>query len=386
MWRVSADPTRPEEAIAWFQARVPLRKEEWARLQEVARRRAFTVAGVASLDLLAEVWESLVRALEEGTPYEEWKRGVREKLESAWGKRDGQRVETIFRTNVQMAYQSGRWAQLQNPEVKATHPYLMYDAVLDSRTTEICRARNGTVLPADDPWWRRNWPPLHFNCRSGVRPLTEAEARRRGVVQEPPSEPPQQGFGLAPDFAEWGRAYARGVADTAKPGQWEPAFIGPPPDWRTYGRPERLPAHPPPASLLPTVEEAGKEGFRKALEGAWGAAPLYVQDPTGMMVLLDEAFLRHLKPDGRERFLSWLPDLVRDPEEIWLVPMRKVDGRAVVFRLRYVKIYKDERQRNVLFVGEFQKGVLVAGYTFFESSRASYLNAQRIGFLRFKRG
>ncbi|RIH89455.1 hypothetical protein Mrose_00355 [Calidithermus roseus] len=103
-----------------------------------------------------------------------------------------------------------------------------------------------------------------------------------------------------------------------------------------------------------------------------------------MTVILDDAFLRHIKPDGRERFLSWLPDLVSDPEEVWLVPMRKVNGRTVAFRLRYVKLYQDERQRNVLFVGEFQKGVLVGGYTFVETRDQKYFNRQRQGFLRFK--
>lgn len=385
MWKVSADPVDPEEAIAWFRSRVPLTKEEWQALQEQARRKAFTVAGVAELDLLAEAWDSLARAIEQGTPYAEWANGVRNRLEAAWGRPDGQRLEAIFRTNVQMAYSSGRWVQMEDPEFKETRPYRMYDAILDSRTTRICQERNGTVLPADDPWWQRNWPPLHFNCRSGVRSLTQAEAERRGTTERPPSAPGQEGFGLAPDASEWGRAYARGITAQTQPGQWEPAFIGDPPDWRSYGRPERLRQHLAPAALLPTVKEAGEAGFRRALEAAWDGVPSYLEDPTGMTVILDDEFLRHLKPDGRERFLSWLPDLVRKPEEVWLVPMRKVTGRAVAFRIRYVKVYRDERQRNVLFVGEFQKGVLVGGYTFFESRQASYLNAQRIGFLRFKR-
>jgi SPP1 gp7 family putative phage head morphogenesis protein len=383
MWKVSANPVNPEEAIAWFRSRVPLTREEWDTLTAQARRKAFTVTGVAGLDLLAEVWDSLGRALEEGIPYAEWAKEVRGKLEAAWGRPDGQRLETIFRTNVQMAYSSGRWAQMTRPEVIEQRPYWMYDAVLDSRTTSICQERNGTVLPADDPWWRSNWPPLHFNCRSGVRSLTQAEAERRGTTERPPSAPRPEGFGLAPDASEWGRAYARGVTAQTQPGQWEPAFIGDLPDWRSYGRPERLSTHPAPAALLPTVKEAGEAGFRRALEAAWGSVPLYLEDPTGMTVILDDEFLRHLKPDGRERFLSWLSDLVRDPEEIWLVPMRKVAGRAVAFRLRYVKVYQDNRQRNVLFVGEFQKGVLVDGYTFVETRDKKYFNKQRQGFLRF---
>jgi SPP1 gp7 family putative phage head morphogenesis protein len=248
MWKVSADPTRPEEAIAWFRARVPLTREEWNALTAQVRRKAFTVSGVALLDVVAEVWESLTEALEDGTPYREWADGIRDRLEAAWGRRDGQRVETIFRTNVQMAYQSGRWAQLQDPEVKATHPYLMYDAVLDNRTTEICRSRNGTVLPADDPWWAQNWPPLHFNCRSGVRPITEAEASRRGI-RKPPAIPPQKGFGSAPESWEW----------SPKPEDYPlellAAFKG-----RPYGDPERIRR-----SYLALVEKARKkvEGLKK---------------------------------------------------------------------------------------------------------------------------
>lgn len=204
MWKVSANPVNPEEAIAWFRARLPLPKADWQALEERARRKAFTVAGVAQLDLLAEVWESLGRALEQGTPYAEWAREARGKLEAAWGRKNSARLEVIFRTNVQMAYSSGRWAQMEAPEVKRTRPYRMYDAILDSRTTSICKTRHGTVLPADDPWWERNWPPLHFNCRSGVRPLTELEARQRGITQRPTSSNPQAGFGNAPQSWEWG--------------------------------------------------------------------------------------------------------------------------------------------------------------------------------------
>ncbi|MCS7069087.1 MAG: phage minor head protein [Meiothermus sp.] len=203
MWKVSANPVQPEEAIAWFRARLPLPKAEWQALEERARRKAFTVAGVVQLDLLAEVWESLSRALEQGIPYAEWAKEMRGKLEAAWGRKDSARLEIIFRTNVQMAYASGRWAQMEAPEVKQARPYRMYDAVLDSRTTSICKTRHGTVLPADDPWWNRNWPPLHFNCRSGVRALTELEARQRGITERPTSSAPQAGFGNAPQTWEW---------------------------------------------------------------------------------------------------------------------------------------------------------------------------------------
>lgn len=203
MWRVSANPVNPAEAIAWFRSRVPLTREQWDALQQRARRRAFTVSRVAALDIIADVWASLLEALEQGTPYNEWARDIRETLESAWGKRNSARLENIFRTNVQMAYSSGRWAQMENPEIKASRPYRMYDAILDNRTTAICRERHGTILPADDVWWRNNWPPLHFNCRSGVRALTEQQAQQRSIKRPGDRSQALPGFGSAPDSWEW---------------------------------------------------------------------------------------------------------------------------------------------------------------------------------------
>ncbi len=91
-------------------------------------------------------------------------------------------------------------------------------------------------------------------------------------------------------------------------------------------------------------------------------------------------------PDGRERecFLAWLPDLIKDPEKAWLVPMKRVRGRRVVFRQRYLKAYRYGRQRNLIFVAEFHRGVLV-GFTFIETRYTSYLQNLRKGFLRHAR-
>jgi hypothetical protein len=36
----------------------------------------------------------------------------------------------------------------------------------------------GTVLPVDDPFWDTHYPPIGFNCRCGVRSLSESELER----------------------------------------------------------------------------------------------------------------------------------------------------------------------------------------------------------------
>jgi hypothetical protein len=67
-------------------------------------------------------------------------------------------------------------------------------SVIDDATTDICRPRNRLRLPTLDAYWRRNWPSLHWRCRSIVVPLTgEFEA---GSSKGLPS--PLPGFGVAP--------------------------------------------------------------------------------------------------------------------------------------------------------------------------------------------
>jgi SPP1 gp7 family putative phage head morphogenesis protein len=196
---------RFEEAVAWMRARVPMTDDEYAALQARARRKAFTVAGIAQLDLVSETLDALTAAVADGTTFEDFKTAMFEKLSAAWGdsKRAGSRLETIWRTNLQLAYSAGRYAQLTDPDVLDSRPYWMYDAILDNRTSGLCRTLNGTVLEADNAWWNSHIPPLHHRCRSGLRSLTRDEARSRGITDEPSDLEPSNGFGYRPDLDEW---------------------------------------------------------------------------------------------------------------------------------------------------------------------------------------
>jgi SPP1 gp7 family putative phage head morphogenesis protein len=203
-WSITADPVRFDEAEAWFDARFPLTKDLKEQLGIYAGRRAWTIAGVAQLDIVTEVFESLQRAIVNGTPLGEWKRDIRARIGERWGKQTSSRLETIFRTNVQTAYNRGRWVQMKDPAVVRLRPYWMFDALLDTRTTPICKERNGTVLKQEDTWWQSNVPPLHHRCRSSIRSLTPEAAKRRGGNGQPPkADPPDAGFGEEPSAEEW---------------------------------------------------------------------------------------------------------------------------------------------------------------------------------------
>lgn len=198
-WAVSADPERFEEAIEWFKARFPVTDEILAALREFAGPRAWKISGVAHLDIVLAVYESLLAAIENGTPLAEWKSEIRTKIGEQWGTKTSARLDVIFRTNVQTAYNRGRWQQITHPDVLAVRPYLMFDAILDARRSPICRSLSEpkpVVLPAADPFWLTRQPPLHFNCRSSLRSLTERQAKARGVTDTTSAtEPPQKGFG-----------------------------------------------------------------------------------------------------------------------------------------------------------------------------------------------
>lgn len=223
---ITADPQHSEEAIRQFRKRVPMSDAQWAKLTEAEREFAFKVSGVAQADIVTDVWLAMDRAIRDGTTLEDFKAEIGGQLEAAWGVEDPARIETIFRTNALDAYNGGRHEILSHPEVKKARPYLRFDAVMDSRTSDLCDGLDGTVRPADDPFWHTHSPPLHFQCRSILTPLTDEEAADEGVDDEPPDPElqPDEGFGRPPTVG----------------GDWEPKLSDYPPAIASILR-ERLP-------------------------------------------------------------------------------------------------------------------------------------------------
>jgi len=206
-WDVSPSIVEFKEAVEWFRERVPLRKASWEKLNAEAKTRAFTVANVSQLDLVYDVHKAIETAIEKGTDFEDFKKSIGDKLEKAWAgtvANPARRLETIFRTNVQQAYAAGRYVQATDPVLLEDRPFWLFDAVDDQDTTPVCRESDGTILPADHPWWRTHIAPLHFKCRSGFLTLTAEQAKALGgVTKKPTDEEPLTGFGLPPTAPPW---------------------------------------------------------------------------------------------------------------------------------------------------------------------------------------
>lgn len=183
-WRVTANPERFDEAMDWFDSRVPIEADDLETLTKSQRDLAFTVAGVNQLNVVTSILDGIAKAVEDGKPIGDFRREMKAKLKGDWTKASSAKLDTIFVTNVQTAYNAGRYTQMTDEDVLAVRPFWVFDAVLDSRTTPICNGLHGTTLPADDPAWSGIYPPLHHRCRSGVRTLSKRAGEKRGVTKD----------------------------------------------------------------------------------------------------------------------------------------------------------------------------------------------------------
>lgn len=191
-WDVTADPERFEEASRWFEERVP--GIDTGVAKERAEGNAFRIAGMLELDAVQVVFDELARALDKGTPLEDFKDRVKEKL----GTFSSSHLETVFRNWSQTAYNTGRYYQMSEPSVAQLRPYWLFDTILDDRTTSVCKVCSGTVKLRSDPWWDTHWPPQHHRCRSSVRSIRAREAVRRGITETNPAPETLETWGKSP--------------------------------------------------------------------------------------------------------------------------------------------------------------------------------------------
>ena len=191
------------EAIAYAQSRgVVLPDIYYSVLVGTQRAKATSIAGLAALEQIKFVIDLVTSALKNGSTFKEFQNSV--KTGAVKVDLPAYRLDNIFRTNIQVAYNRGRWEQQKR--AATSRPYLMYDAINDGRTRPNHTAMDGVVLHRDDPWWRTHYPPCGYRCRCTVISLSEAQAQKRGVTPAPPQIDPDEGWSFNP-----GEEYARAL-------------------------------------------------------------------------------------------------------------------------------------------------------------------------------
>lgn len=187
----------PADAIDYFKSRGYQVSANALDAWQAAQDRAFTVTGITRLDVLQDIKGALDKQLAGGGTLAMFKNDLQKTLAARGWTRVGQglhadaqtaevaadlpasRLQTIFRTNMQSALMAGKYKQLREQVDLA--PYWQYVAVMDNRTRPTHAAANGKTFRADDPFWDTHYPPCGYNCRCGVRSLSDAMVKARGL-------------------------------------------------------------------------------------------------------------------------------------------------------------------------------------------------------------
>jgi len=178
-------------SVARIKNRVAVDEYYYAELPQAIRSLAFTVSNLESLRTIEMVKRSLDNAIESGASFNSWKDNLDQQ---ALKNLSDARLETVYRTNVHSVYnQSARF----NSYTSGVTPYLMYTAVGDERTRPEHMKLDGVIKRADSAFWDEYTPPLGFNCRCGVIPMSKDDADEMGISKRSNDSfpEPEEGFG-----------------------------------------------------------------------------------------------------------------------------------------------------------------------------------------------
>ncbi|SDH91754.1 PBECR2 nuclease fold domain-containing protein [Roseospirillum parvum] len=410
------DPLTPlpfKEAQDYLRQKVNLPTATWTDLKEGMHARAFVIAGAMKEDLLTDFRGALQKALDEGTTLADFRRDFdRIVARHGWtykGSR-GWRSRVIYDTNMRTARAAGKWQQINTATARERKRgrvlYLRYQAVLDSRTRPQHKAWHGVVLPADHAFWATHYPPNGWYCRCTIQVLTERQLARYGYTPTPADQAPKvmieartvrradgttttwptpqgidTGWGYNPGEAAWGRNVDQRVFDdfrARRQGDWE--RIGGT-DWEELGLPRDLPVRSRPPLGPPASDQ--KDVVDAVARTIGGRERTYFTPDGGAVHVSAETLGGHLQL-GRAPLAPLLPDLLTDPEEIWMAWERhRLTGR-IELRRRFIRaVDLPERGRLMLTVNAYRGRI--EAWTFFGAGALNQANRARGGALLYRR-
>ena len=184
----------PTSVVDYVRLKKPQIHFDYDEIRFEAHQRAFTVAKITRLDLLADIQESLANAYKNGWKFDKWKQEIEPILaKKGWIgdnvkvvnpktgeekeiKVGNRRLKNIFNTNMRTAYS---YANYQSG-IKSGAKYLRYTAVLDKDTRASHRAMHSKIYPIKHPFWKENYPPNGWNCRCSVMFLDDDDLESYG--------------------------------------------------------------------------------------------------------------------------------------------------------------------------------------------------------------
>ena len=186
------------EAVEYLRKRDVIKKVDYDSLSDKMRFRAFTASRIADGDLLKKLNAEMIASVNDGKGLSDFlsltKTDILDKI--GMGAGSGWYYETVYRTNVQTAYNVGRAMGFAEDKPLALELVI----IDDSRTSDICRQYAGKrfILPYDHPFWQTHWPPFHFNCRTTIRAIYDESELPENWSNPKDIEDANNGFGVYP--------------------------------------------------------------------------------------------------------------------------------------------------------------------------------------------
>ncbi|OOD22877.1 phage minor head protein [Acinetobacter baumannii] len=187
----------PEDAISYLEKKGFKIGWDWHETLDNAHSKAFTVAKVARMDLLQDIRQSLITAMQQGQSLEQWKASITPTLQDKgwWGKKivvnpegreqevqlgSPRRLRTIYETNMQSAFAAGRYkAMLAGAE---TRPYWEWRHISISNPRKQHVALNGKIFSYDDPFWSVAYPPSEWGCKCRIIARSRREVEGKEIL------------------------------------------------------------------------------------------------------------------------------------------------------------------------------------------------------------
>ena len=190
-------PFSPAAAIKAFSGRIPMDREEFDKLSQDMKDQAFTVAGQEKLNIEKDIRPLVVTAIDEGWDFKTFKFQL-DKLFTKYINPEFNQVgtvteptdfhtELVFRNAIMSSYNSGKDSLRQEDQLQQAFPASFYSAILDSRTSSICRALDGSIFLINDSAWESYKPQNHHNCRSTLIAINKFEFNPEELSGPPPS-------------------------------------------------------------------------------------------------------------------------------------------------------------------------------------------------------
>lgn len=141
--------------------------------EDTLNERSFFITGIERERILKKSRQIIMSGIEKGETTKE----VAHKLGQYFEEYEigASTLETIVKTNTNKVFNMGRRRFFEDPSLDGFVKAYQFSAIIDSRTTPICEKLDREIYAVGDPYIDKITPPLHFNCRSLLVPITEGE-------------------------------------------------------------------------------------------------------------------------------------------------------------------------------------------------------------------